>query len=267
MLDRLVEEVRGRPDLEVEVLVCVSEPHRLECERFVGDVLRRASPLPFDLRFLATTETDYYVLKNFGASRATGELVVFTDCDVIPEVGWLTQILAPFDAPEVSVVGGNSYVEPTSLYSRTFAAIWIFPLRSTSDVVVPISRLAANNVAFRREVALRYPFPAMPETSRGSCQLLERSLDRRGLVMVTAEGARVGHPAPLGVEQFVLRGFSRGRDRIMYATPGVDRGWRGTAGRLRGDTIRNGRRLARVRSEVGISLPQLPLAVASWARC
>jgi hypothetical protein len=264
MLRRLAEEVRlwqglnfgARPQL----IVCVSEADLEECRSFVlarlGDDLER-----FELCFLPA-RGEYYQVKNAAAAAATSELVVFLDSDVVPEHEWLSRLLEPFTDPEVLFVCGNTYVELTSTYSRAFALNWFFPLRSRSDEPRPLSRLVPNNLAARRDAAARYPFPSIPETSLGSCQMLQRSLSRRGVKMVQADGARVGHPAPTGFEQFFLRAFSRGRDRLMYQGPGRDRSLRGTWQRLRADLSASVRRTCVRRAEVGISPAALPVAVA-----
>jgi hypothetical protein len=160
------------------------------------------------------------------------------------------------------VVGGNTYVDPTDVYSRTFAANWIFPLRAETDELVPMTRLATNNVAFRREVAVRFPFPSMPETSRGACQLLRNLMEARGVTMVTAQGAHVRHPPPLGAGQFLTRSFSRGRDRLFMAEPGAQWTTIGTARRFATDVRRTVETLIRRRRVVGLSLPALPIAIA-----
>jgi Glycosyl transferase family 2 len=265
MLTRLADEIRSQAgdtvQMPVELIFCVDEAELERCRSFVLPTLGDEVEL-FEIRFAAASNIDYYALKNLGVAAATGELVVFVDSDVLPEPRWLANLLAPFEDPDVSVVGGNSYVELTGTYSRAFALTWFLPLRYTVDTVTRMSHLATNNLAFRREVAERFPFPSMPETSRGSCQVLRRSMARHGLKMMTAEGARVGHPAPTGLGVFFLRAFSRGRDRLLFASPGRDRTWRGTRARLTADIRGSVRRLYVKRADVGLSLAAFPLAVA-----
>jgi hypothetical protein len=274
MLRRLAEEVRSQASDQqirtpVELLVCLDEVYLDRGQALVLAALGDDTEL-FELRFLPGRDPDYYELKNLGVAEAGGDLVVFLDCDVVPEHGWLGGLLHPFEDPRISVVAGNSYVEPTSVYNRTFALTWIFPLRSRSSDVRPISRLATNNAAFRREVAERFPFPSMTETSRGSCQLLQATMERHGVNMVTSCGARVIHPAPAWPQQFLVRALARGRDRLLFAEPGPSRTFRGTAARLRSDIVGFLLKLFRGRNEVGLSVPALAPASAiaiSFALC
>lgn len=45
--------------------------------------------------------------RNFGASRAKGEILVFIDADCIPPADWLKSLAAPFADPDVGAVGGG----------------------------------------------------------------------------------------------------------------------------------------------------------------
>lgn len=44
--------------------------------------------------------------RNFGAKKARGKVILFTDSDCIPEKNWLDKMLAPFDDKEVAAVQG-----------------------------------------------------------------------------------------------------------------------------------------------------------------
>jgi hypothetical protein len=265
MLRTLARQVRDAAgsalESPVELLVCVDRSAHEDCRAFVLETLGRHAEL-FDMRFLVTTGLEYYELKNRAVAEAAGDLLIFLDCDVLPEPGWLAHLLAPFEDPAISVVGGNTYVDPTGVYSRVFAANWIFPLRASTDELAPMTRLATNNVAFRRDTAERFPFPAMPETSRGACQLLRNLMEERGVAMVTAQGAHVRHPPPIGIGQFLTRSFSRGRDRLFMAEPGPSRTARGTWRRLVGDVKGAVKALTLRRRQVGLSLAALPAAMA-----
>jgi hypothetical protein len=80
--------------------------------------------------------------------------------------------------------------------------------------------------------------------------------------MVTAQGAHVRHPPPIGVGQFLTRSFSRGRDRLFMAAPGPSRTSLGTARRLAGDVKGAMKALTVRRKQVGLSLAALPAAMA-----
>ena len=115
----------------------VRDTHPLRCPRDRpgrdrgGHRRARHAPSPdVHLEVFAAPGLGYYQLKNESVKRATGVILVFLDSDVIPEPDWLDQLLGAFTEPDVQIVGGNSYIEAASVYSRAFALWWFFPLRA-----------------------------------------------------------------------------------------------------------------------------------------
>lgn len=172
-------------------------------------------PASVTLRFLPSDGLGYYEQKNLGAREARGRFVVFLDSDVIPEPAWLERLLASFEDPRVNVVCGNCFLAADDLVSKSMALAWFFPFRDESDSLLPRDVFFANNVAFRRSVALAYPFEPIEGTTRGACRMLAKRLsaERAGLFVNTA--ARVSHPAPNGLVHLVSRGVAQGRDNLL----------------------------------------------------
>ena len=163
---------------------------------------------------MGTPGLGYCELKNEGAKRASGDIVVFLDSDVIPEPDWLDQLVRSFLDPGVQVVGGTSYIEPVSLYTRAFALTWFFPLRTPDGPLQTTPYFVANNVAGRREFLARYPFPDDPRF-RGQGSTLADTLAAEGIPIYENPNARVSHPPPNGVSHFVHRALCEGHDLII----------------------------------------------------
>ena len=262
MLRRLVEEVGATLGARPELILCTEASALAACRTFVTEHLG-ADASAFVVRFVPVADgAEYYDIKNTAIAAASGDVLVFLDCDVVPEPGWLGELLRPLEDPAIEVVGGTTYVDQSTLYGRAFAVGWIFQVRSTTDEPGPLTKLATNNMAMRRATALRFPFPSMPDTSRGACQLLRNEMERRGVGMVAASAARTVHPAPEGLTGFGVRALSRGRDRLMYAPPGEARTLRGTGRRLVSDVRSTARAMHRRREDAGLTPATLPLAVA-----
>jgi hypothetical protein len=168
-----------------------------------------------NLRVLAAPGMTYYQQKNFGARDASADLVVYLDSDVIPESHWLIGILSPFADPSVKVVCGNSYLSFSNAYSKAFALFWFFPLRAQKAFFERRRTFFANNVAFRRNVLLDYPFAAVNGTTRGSCIALAHELTANGIEIYCHSAAQVSHPAPNGLKHFLIRGLAQGRDHVF----------------------------------------------------
>lgn len=165
-------------------------------------------------RVLPTRETGYYRIKDRGARSATGDIIVFLDSDVIPEPGWLEQILSGLEDPGVQMVAGSAYIDPAGLIGKVFALTWFFPLRSKNGPLRAVNHFFANNLAMRRELYLRYPFPDLEDTSRGACIVLAAQLAQANIAVYQNPGARVTHPAPNGFAHISKRALAQGRDRL-----------------------------------------------------
>jgi glycosyltransferase involved in cell wall biosynthesis len=216
---------------------------------------------------LRATDANYYRLKNTGVRQAKGDLIVFVDSDVIPEDGWLEQLVQPFSNPHIKVVGGNTYVEPNSLYSRTLALTFFFPLRADDGPLHESDWFFANNCAFRKSVLLQHPFPERTDQFRGQCDELARAIIASGHKIMINPRARVHHPPPNGVRHFINRAVCEGHDYYLEAVHNAGRTGerttlRKTLGRTRRRLRDSLRRIRRQRDRVGLSAAGVPVAAA-----
>jgi hypothetical protein len=270
MLRQLVREAdtavgEGLAASPIELLVCF-DAKEVDASALAADL---ASELPesspaLRYRIVPVDGGDYYELKNAGAAEIQGDLLVFLDSDVIPEPGWLGNLLRPFADESVGVVAGNSYLEPRGFYGKTFALAWFFPLRATDARVEPARKFFANNVAFRRHIFARFPFPPLDDATRGSCWRLAHILTENEVQIVKSSAAQVEHPAPNGLRHFLARGLAQGRDRLLEERAFGSRrtgSLLGTASRLRLDLRRSTSRITKDFGRVGLTARAVPAAL------
>lgn len=170
------------------------------------------------VRFEESPDSHYYELKNFGADRATGDIIVFVDTDVIPEDKWLHELVTPFmEDPTVNVIAGNTYVDPIDSVNKAFALGWFFPMREKDSWgSKSVQEFYANNVAFRKSLFLQYYFPPMPfGMTRGSCEILAKKLYENNIPILMKNAAQTKHPAPNGWKHIIVRALANGRDRVL----------------------------------------------------
>ena len=207
----------------------------------------------------------YYALKNEGARHATGDLILFLDSDVIPQPGWLHAMLAPFTDPYLQVLAGNAFIDPVSLYAKTFALAWFFPLPSHGEPLHPTTHFHANNIAFRRATFLNAPFVEIDGSSRGACIALAHRLNKNGIAIWKNPAAEVSHPAPRPGRHFLLRALAQGRDQLLIER-NLRPGWRsnllGTFARLLGHQLKAAVAIFKNSPRVGLSALQIPAALA-----
>mgnify|MGYP001815543696 CR=1 FL=1 len=170
-----------------------------------------------DWRLLPAPDQGYYQSKNHGASRASGEIIVFLDSDVIPEPGWLQHILLTISGRPAGIATGNAYIETSTLVAKSFALCWFFPLRCEDGPAREVSRFFANNLAMHREFCLDHPFPELAGSTRGSCVVLAEQMAEENAPIHFNPSARVSHPPPNGFSHISKRALAHGRDRVLVA--------------------------------------------------
>jgi hypothetical protein len=178
-----------------------------------------AAAWPGTIRIVPAPGRRYYEQKNKGARLASGDIVVFLDSDVVPEVGWLEGLLAALDDPEVAVVGGETYHATDTFHDKLFAAFWTFPTRRPPRGLYRYRHFYANNLAVRREIFLANPFPAAP-AFRGQCSALARSLRGQGIPIHRQGDSCVSHPPPNGARAFFVRALCQGHDAVYWKGQG-----------------------------------------------
>ncbi len=234
------------------------------------------TPPRIALRTEATEGDGYYAQKNRGASIATRELVLFLDSDVVPEEGWLANLLGNFADPSVGVACGDTYVSAEDFAAKAFALFWFFPLRNSAPPdakPVEAEHFFANNVAFRRELFNAYRFPDLPML-RGQCVQLAKRLRADGHRILVDKRARVSHPPPNGLSHFVRRALVEGHDAVVQdrLRGGGRFGYGlGTPWRFASSVARAAKRIGTHRKEVGLGATgaagAMGLAVGYYALC
>lgn len=263
MLEKLKQQIPivGKA-VEIIVLFNPGQIERSVLETELNKILEiKEGIAPFVLRVEEVSGKHYYELKNEGVKLANGEIIVFLDSDVIPEDGWLVNVVRPFyENTEIQVLAGNSYIDYEDVYSKAFALSWFFDLRlQERDISIRNTGFYANNVAFRKEVIAKYPFPEMPVgVTRGSCYMLYKQLERAGIPVWTNTAAQVSHPAPNGFSHFYTRALAEGRDHFLTDQPDFLDFFRNSyLARIR----RSINRIIQHRKEVNLPLWQTPVAI------
>jgi hypothetical protein len=165
------------------------------------------------IKVIPTEGLGYYELKNAGVAHTDNDVILFIDSDTIPEQGWLDALMSAIQRPDVDVVGGNTYVAPDTFLAKSFGLFWFFEMRSKSDDLYPYDHFYANNVAIRRELVERYPYPNL-ESFRGQCHVLSIQMRNEGHRIWKHGGARMAHPTTNGFRHFWRRAICEGHDEM-----------------------------------------------------
>jgi GT2 family glycosyltransferase len=129
--------------------------------------------------------------RNTGSRAAKGDPIVFLDPDCVPQLDWLAQMLAPFDAPDVIAVQGAYASDETGIIPRWIQRDFEDQYRNV-EVNRSIDRIQCFAAAFRRS-ALVESGGFDPSLGLGEDLDLSFRLARRGSRFVFAPKACVYH--------------------------------------------------------------------------
>ena len=218
-VSRQIAELQEQFDSPAEVIVCYEE--RVITQQELRSLLDRAAgSLGWECPVLlipVPSGTHYYEKKNAGARVSKNGIIVFLDTDLIPDSDWLRNLLIAFDDWSISVLLGATHLDHDSTYDMAVALSWIFFPATYGRGIQPLRRYSSNNLAFRRAVFLKFPFPNRP-TYRGQCGDLGKTLLSFGIPIREHTDARASHPPPAGVRGFVHRAWSAGKDEQFYTS-------------------------------------------------
>jgi hypothetical protein len=250
MLSSIADQLRNlsNPLPMVPELILIHDEDNGNSEESIAIVANALAGFPGSVSIVPCKKLDYYEQKNLGAQLATHEAILLVDCDIIPCSGWLQNLLACYVEERADVVCGATHMETRSLYEKTFAAFWFFPLASEMPPRSTTSQFFANNVLFRAEVLKNTPFPNAPLV-RGKCTLLTEKLLKDHRSIYLEPSAKVIHPPPKGIAHFVKRALCSGQDNVVMET---DRGLRGAFRRFRWQIKGAAKRIISHRHEVGL---------------
>ncbi|MBX3025482.1 glycosyltransferase [bacterium] len=208
---------------------------------------------------------EYYPLKNLGARRAGGDLLLFLDSDVWPDDDWLPHLVGAFARREVDVACAQTYIAPTGVFARAFALGWRYPPRDDADALRTVRTFYFNSIAFRAAAFPAAGFASLGRRSRGAGTIMRRTLAQHGTCVWQNPRASVAHPPPANLRHFVIRALAEGRDTYLARADDDARTLAGLAHSQAEALRRLGRvvhRAARHGRRVGLRAWELPVMLA-----
>lgn len=258
MLRRLLAQL-GELGLPAEILL-VFDARAIDEARVRAVVADLAGRTPVDVEIAAipTQGLRYYQLKNEGARKSRGDILLFVDSDVIPDDGWLAALIGAFDDRAVQIVMADPYVDADTLYGKAFALAWYFPSRRTEGPPAPTTRSFVNSIAFRRETFRRHPFPEDRGLYIAQCIDFTQTLRGSGIDVYVHPRARIRHPPPTFFRSAVINGH----DIVVRQRRAGDARARASYWRLRGNLATAAARVRTEHRTVGLSPRGACVAIA-----
>jgi hypothetical protein len=166
-----------------------------------------------DLQLIPSHEKKYYIIKTMSALTAKTDLVVFIDCDVLPEDDWLLELLSTLHDSPYQVAFGHTVIDHDSLYSKSFSLIK-FQRPMPEPKIVPTQFGYANNLVIYRGVLQEIHWPSSEDTYKIANLEWVRMLRDANVTMAHNQKAIVRHPPPLP-RNYLWRAFFHGRDEMI----------------------------------------------------
>ena len=182
LLDSLLQQTLSCQDYEI-IVVCDGVTDGTDT---VLRSLRQKHP---NLQSIEQQNAGPAAARNAGAKAARGACLAFTDDDCVADPGWLSNLIAPFDDPQVVAVEGRTITIPAE---RT-------PLTQQVESSGDLGVLATCNAACRRDVfeqlggfAEKFPFPHNEDAD------LAWRLEKVGQIHYAPDALIVHPPRPEG---------------------------------------------------------------------
>lgn len=152
--------------------------------------------------------------RNLGAKNASGQILLFTDADCVPESNWISEMCAPFKDKQIAGVQGRYKSRQNSITAR-FSQYEIEERYEIMSKNRYVDFIGSYSAAYNTEVFLgEGGFDEAFSTASGEDADLSYRLESKGLKMVFAPGAVVYHEHPSDILQYLKTKFYRAFWRV-----------------------------------------------------
>jgi len=170
----------------------------------------------FPVKYIWQKNSGPATARNRGVSDATGEIILFTDSDCVPNIEWIREMTKPFEDPKVMAVKGAYRTNQKSIVAR-FSQIEFeerFEMLKKSESIDMVDTYSAG---FRKGIFLKMGGfdTSFPVANNEDTELSYR-MSRLGLKMVFNPDAIVYHlNHPDSVKRYARLKFWRGYWRMV----------------------------------------------------
>lgn len=154
--------------------------------------------------------------RNFGAKKAKGKIIVFTDSDCIPGKNWLKEMIKPIEkGVAVGVEGTYKTLNKESVIAR-FGGYEIEKRHERKKKQERIDFIGTFSAAYRRDIFLKFGgFDESFTMASGEDPELSYRIAKAGYKLVFNPKAFVYHPHPDSLKKYLKQQFYRAYWRVL----------------------------------------------------
>lgn len=170
----------------------------------------------YPVRYISQKNQGPAAARNRGAGEATGDIILFTDSDCVPDPDWIREMVKPFDVPDVVAVKGAYKTSQRALTAR-FAQIEFEERFNMLKKAESIDMVDTYSAGFRRGIFLEMEGfdTSFPVANNEDTELSYR-MSRLGFRMIFNPGAVVCHlNHPDSIKRYARLKFWRGYWRMV----------------------------------------------------
>jgi glycosyltransferase involved in cell wall biosynthesis len=121
-------------------------------------------------------------VKLSGAQQATGEIIVFLDCDLTPVHGSFYDLVSPLFEEKQVASAGHTYFPLINFISKAYSLFWYFPLYRDPQTLGK-HQAHASNLALKREWFTKTGFEVQHGGFKVCCFLLAQRLKNENRII------------------------------------------------------------------------------------
>ncbi|MEM5814266.1 MAG: glycosyltransferase, partial [Candidatus Aenigmatarchaeota archaeon] len=179
-------------------------------------LIKSYRPKKYKLVVLAGGHKGPAVQRNFGVSKARGDVVLFTDSDCIPDKDWVCEMVRPFGNKNVVGVSGTYRTLNSENVIARFEGYEIERRHTRLAGQKSIDFVGTFSAGYRKSVFLKFGgFDAEFKTADAEDPDLSFKIAEAGYRMVFNPKAVVAHPHVDTLGRFWKQKFSRGYWRVL----------------------------------------------------
>lgn len=162
--------------------------------------------------------------RNFGAKKARGNIILFTDSDCIPDKNWIKEMTMPFaEKAIVGVSGAYRTLNKDKIIAR-FVGYEIQKRHEAMKKRKYISHIGTFSAAYRKNTFLKFKgFDTDFPIASGEDPELSYQIAKAGYKMVFNPKAFVWHPHPQSLKKLLKQQFWRGWWRVNVHKKHIDK--------------------------------------------